>query len=145
MKIKWVRIEDGLLMEETDIDPAGRFHPDMHWEKCDADYIVDIKEWGWDGETFTLLSSSQTELTIEEKRQAMVLSNAEAKNRLIDAGMYLSVEQSILDSDNSVNALKIKNMWLNAQEFHRLNPVLIDLCTNTLGLNDQEIDALFTA
>ena len=30
----WARIEDNKVMEVTDIDPAGRFHPSLVWVAC---------------------------------------------------------------------------------------------------------------
>lgn len=27
----WARIENDIIVELTDIDPAGRFHPDLIW------------------------------------------------------------------------------------------------------------------
>ena len=32
--MKWARIENGTVMEITDIDPNGRFHPDLIWVEC---------------------------------------------------------------------------------------------------------------
>lgn len=39
---KWARIENGTVIEITDIDPNGRFHPDLIWEEC-ADGVAQ----GW--------------------------------------------------------------------------------------------------
>jgi hypothetical protein len=41
---KWLRIQDGVAFEETDVDPAGRFHPDLQWVpagKAQVGWIVD--------------------------------------------------------------------------------------------------------
>lgn len=32
---KWARIENNRVMEITDIDPEGRFHPSLIWVPCD--------------------------------------------------------------------------------------------------------------
>lgn len=32
---KWARIENDRVMETTDIDPSGRFHPSLVWVQCD--------------------------------------------------------------------------------------------------------------
>lgn len=34
---KWARIENGVVMETTDLDPAGRFHPSLVWVACADD------------------------------------------------------------------------------------------------------------
>lgn len=31
----WALIENGAVKEITDIDPEGRFHPDLEWIACD--------------------------------------------------------------------------------------------------------------
>ncbi|WAX22806.1 hypothetical protein MAJJADAN_00044 [Pseudomonas phage Amjad_SA] len=31
----WARIENGTVMELTDVDPSGRFHPSLTWVECD--------------------------------------------------------------------------------------------------------------
>lgn len=33
----WARIENNIVMELTDIDPAGRFHPSLIWVECPVD------------------------------------------------------------------------------------------------------------
>ena len=33
----WARLENNLVMELTDIDPEGRFHPSLVWVECPAD------------------------------------------------------------------------------------------------------------
>ncbi|MCK6815584.1 hypothetical protein [Enterobacter kobei] len=33
----WARIENTAVMEVTDIDPTGRFHPSLVWVECPAD------------------------------------------------------------------------------------------------------------
>ena len=46
----WARIENDIVAEVTDIDPAGRFHPSFVWVACSGDV-----QPGWltSGESFT--------------------------------------------------------------------------------------------
>lgn len=41
----WARLENNVVMELTDIDPEGRFHPSLIWVECPEDtqygYIYD--------------------------------------------------------------------------------------------------------
>lgn len=41
----WARLENNVVMELTDIDPEGRFHPSLVWVECQEDtqqgYIYD--------------------------------------------------------------------------------------------------------
>lgn len=46
---KWARIEDGKVMETTDLDPTGRFHPSLVWVSCDDS--VD-QHYTYNGSTF---------------------------------------------------------------------------------------------
>lgn len=46
----WARIEDGVVREVIDFDPAGKFHPSINWVKCPA--TVD-QHFTYDGSTFT--------------------------------------------------------------------------------------------
>lgn len=32
----WARLENGVVVETTDIDPEGRYHPDLKWRACSA-------------------------------------------------------------------------------------------------------------
>lgn len=44
----WCRIEESVVVEITDVDPANRFHPDLIWLECN-----DEVKCGWifvDGE-----------------------------------------------------------------------------------------------
>ncbi|WP_092454183.1 phage tail assembly chaperone [Pseudomonas sp. NFACC45] len=33
----WARIENGTVVETTDVDPTERFHPDLLWRACPED------------------------------------------------------------------------------------------------------------
>lgn len=45
----WARIEDNRVRELTAEDPAGRFHPSLHWQECDEGVAIgDL----WTGEGF---------------------------------------------------------------------------------------------
>ncbi|WP_179211989.1 hypothetical protein [Escherichia coli] len=45
----WARLENNVVMELTDIDPEGRFHPSLIWVECHADvqqgYIFNFGEF----------------------------------------------------------------------------------------------------
>ncbi|CAM3806735.1 hypothetical protein CCOS865_01834 [Pseudomonas reidholzensis] len=38
----WALIQDGLVLETTDVDPEGRYHPDLKWRHCS-----DLVRAGW--------------------------------------------------------------------------------------------------
>lgn len=49
MRIMWARIENNTVMELTDVNPEGRFHPSLIWVKCPTDvaqgYLYDGNEF----------------------------------------------------------------------------------------------------
>jgi hypothetical protein len=47
----WAHIVNGIVVELTDIDPAGRFHPDLVWVDCTATPSV-AQGWSYDGSAF---------------------------------------------------------------------------------------------
>jgi len=47
---KWARIDNQRVVEVTDIDPAGRFHPSFVWVSC-AEEVT--SGYAYDGSTFT--------------------------------------------------------------------------------------------
>lgn len=48
--MKWARIENSTVMEITDIDPVGRFHPSLIWVECPEEVG---QHWTYDGNTFS--------------------------------------------------------------------------------------------
>jgi hypothetical protein len=47
----WALIVDGAVREITDTDPAGRYHPSLHWQPCDGE----VREGDlWTGTAFAL-------------------------------------------------------------------------------------------
>jgi len=45
----WARIDNGAVVEITDIDPSGRFHPSLTWARCSS---AVAPGWTYDGQTF---------------------------------------------------------------------------------------------
>ncbi|KIR18960.1 hypothetical protein PFLU4_05390 [Pseudomonas fluorescens] len=37
----WALIQEGVVLETTDVDPTERFHPDLSWVACPADVKPD--------------------------------------------------------------------------------------------------------
>lgn len=58
----WARVEDGIVMEVTDIDPEGRFHPDLKWRPCPANVLP-----GWLFENGTFATKVET---VAERKEA---------------------------------------------------------------------------
>ncbi|WP_445571406.1 phage tail assembly chaperone [Pseudomonas sp. E102] len=45
----WALIQDSVVHEVTEVDPAGRFHPDLMWKPCGEEIS---HGWRYDGEAF---------------------------------------------------------------------------------------------
>lgn len=45
----WARIENGAVVETTDVDPTERFHPDLIWRECPEDVR---SGWAVEGDRF---------------------------------------------------------------------------------------------
>lgn len=45
----WALIQDSVVHEVTEVDPAGRFHPDLMWKPCNGDVRYG---WRYDGKAF---------------------------------------------------------------------------------------------
>ena len=56
MRIMWARIENNTVMELTDVNPEGRFHPSLIWVKCPTDVE---QGYLYDGEVFTKSESPE--------------------------------------------------------------------------------------
>lgn len=35
----WALVQDGVVLETTDVDPEGRYHPDLKWRTCDVQVL----------------------------------------------------------------------------------------------------------
>lgn len=79
------------------------------------------------------------EVPIEERRKAMVCSAFQAKAALLEARLLPTVEAAVANSSAFVELA-----WNEAVEFRRNSPTIAAL-QGTVGLTDEQIDALFIA
>ena len=108
----WALIVDGAVREITDTDPAGRYHPSLHWQPCDDE----VREGDrWTGAAFALpeqrdmpLPRSLPALAFRrrftpEERAAITL----AASRGLEAGD--ATLQVWLDDLNSATEVRLDN------------------------------------
>jgi hypothetical protein len=123
------------IIESEDIDK--RFHPDFIKSLMKVKNDVDVGMVNLDGK---FVDPSTIKPSIDEIRKTMNLSAADARIRLAKSGLLLRVIETInAMPDDSI--LKIK--WEYETTFKRLDPTLVDFCNETLGMDDEKIDALF--
>lgn len=80
-------------------------------------------------------------VSIEQQREAMVVSRFQAKAALSNAGMLATV-QALMDDPSTPEVYRLA--WQDALEFRRLSPTLTAM-NAVLGLTDEQIDDLFVA
>jgi hypothetical protein len=110
----WALVVDGIVREITDNDPAGRYHPSLHWQLCDGD----VREGDiWTGESYapppaadipmraTLSALAFRRRFTPEERAAITL----AASRALDSGD--ATLQVWLDDLNSAT-----DVWLDSPE-----------------------------
>ncbi len=103
----WARVENGRVAELTDIDPAGRFTPEIvnQFKQCSAGVRL-----GWliEGESFTPPAGQTPEATAAAKRKAI---NAERDRREAGGFDYLGKR---FDSDGEKSVPRILGAVVNA-------------------------------
>jgi hypothetical protein len=89
----WARVEAGTVREITEIDPAGRFHPDFVWVPCGAEVSVGD---GFDGEVFLPPPPPEIEATVEDYTRAVqahldAAAQARGYDSILSAASYAAV------------------------------------------------------
>jgi len=82
----WARIENGAVAEITAIDPAGRFHPSLHWEPCGVEVLPG---WTFDG---TILAAPAPILPTAAQLCAQIDAAADAARRAVAGDPLRAVE-----------------------------------------------------
>jgi len=81
-----------------------------------------------------------TGLTTEQRRAGMVISNAQARLKLIKLGLFDAIDKAILSMPRNE---PLYVLWEYGTNFHRTNEHLTAFCTDTLKMTAEDIDALF--
>jgi hypothetical protein len=95
----------------------------------------------YDGEKWLVWTPSPEPVqSIDEKRKTMVLRRDALKLKLIDKGLFNGVNYKIMELPDD---RKIKILWQDAPDFHRLDPILIEFLSSQMDFSDEQIDDLF--
>ena len=95
----------------------------------------------WDGEKWGMFTPMPPEPpTIEEMRAGMIIPKIKAMQNLKTVGK-LNLILDFMDKETRDSDIRI--LWDYSENFHRLDPTLIEFCTNKMGLDDEGIDNLF--
>lgn len=61
----WALVQDGVVLETTDVDPEGRYHPDLEWYGCIAQVLPG---WLYANGAFTKAVTPQGALQESERQ-----------------------------------------------------------------------------
>lgn len=128
----WARIENGVVVEITDVDPTGRFHPSLVWVGCGNEVEPG---WTYDGDKFAPPQP-------EKPKIPQQVTRAQGKAALITSGLWSDVESyvdSITDPTEKALALVALN---DTTHWQRTSPFLNSAAV-ALGLSDEDLDNLF--
>jgi hypothetical protein len=78
---KWARIIDDVVIEITDIDPEGRFHPDLVWEEISEEVE---QNWVRSGNSF-----------VAPVIAPVVPASYTAPHKIVDGEVVLLTEEEI--------------------------------------------------
>lgn len=133
---KWALVIDNEVVETTDINPSGRFHPDMPWRECDAEVSV-----GWKLESGCLVSPQNNVAEIVYVPRS--ITPRQARLALLQEGLLSAVESAISAMDGE-SGERAKISWEYAAEISR-DDQLLNGIAGELGLTPEQIDAMFIA
>lgn len=86
-----------------------------------------------------VLTPEELDRQLQEKRMSMVCTNYQARQALILAGLYNSVDLAMNDPNVDLSA---KVAWEYAGNFYRISPFVSSIAVS-LGLTDEQLDNLF--
>lgn len=130
----WARIEYGAVVEITDIDPEGRFHPSLEWVQLDGRKNVQL---GW---LYTDGEFSEPEPAPEPVPEQV--SRAQGKAALISSGLWQQVLDYVDDiTDPTEKALA--NVALHDTTHWRRDSPTTQSIADALQVSSEQMDELF--
>lgn len=130
----WARIENNVVAEVTDIDPAGRFHPSMIWVACTTDVQPN---WVYDGENFSPPAPLQEVVQVPHQ-----VSRAQGKAALIQAGLWQGVLDYVASIEDATQKA-IAEVALNDTTYWQRTSPFLNAAATALGLTQEQLDDLF--
>lgn len=128
----WARIEDNRVLEVTNSDPAGRFHPSIAWisvpNGTEAGMVKSGSNYVWPD---TGLSA-----------QVRVITRRQGRLALLQAGK-LDLVESALDAIADTTEKKAAQIEYEADTWELDNPFLQSMWSQLSG-TEQELNDLFT-
>lgn len=95
----------------------------------------------WTGKQWGIFKPEPViELTIEQRRAGMIISNAQARLKLIKLGLFDAIDKAILSMPRNA---PLYVLWEYSTNFYRTDEHLTAFCTDTLKMTAEDIDALF--
>lgn len=134
---KWALVVDGIVVEVTDIDPAGRFHPSLVWVECDGEV-----ETGWvceDGVFSAPVVASIGPVVPQE------ITAWQGLTVLNQSGLYDDVKAFVDAMPDDATGTQAKIDFYRAAVWKRDWAWLNSLAKDHFNLTDAQVDAMFIA
>lgn len=128
----WARIENGTVVELTDIDPTGRYHPSLEWTPCGEEVRPG---WVYDG-AFAPPSPAEPTLTVPSS-----ITMRQARLCLHRHGLLASVQPAI-DALPEPDRTAAQIEWDYSAAVER-NRGFVVMIGQSLGLTETQLDELF--
>ena len=136
--MRYARIENKIVVEiifSDDINNCYHLNFVKTLIECDQSVIVGME---YKGGVFGELKSF--EKPIDELRKGMIISNAQARLKLIKLGVFDVIDKTILSMPRNA---PLYVLWEYGTNFHRTDEHLTAFCIDTLKMTAEDIDALF--
>ena len=136
--MRYARIENELVVEIIINDNINNcYHPDFVKTLIECGKSVTAGMEYKDG-VFTI--AKPAEPAIEQQRTMMVMSNAQARLKLIKLGLFDAIDKTILSMPRNA---PLYVLWEYGTNFYRTDEHLTAFCIDTLKMTAKDIDALF--
>lgn len=131
----WALIEDSKVIEITNLDPAGRFHPSLVWLACTPEVAVG---WNFGNGRFT---------PPEEEKIITPLSCSPAQGLVALFALQRITEEDVLEAigqiADPVQQYTARIGYQRATSWERTSPTMQTMA-QLLQLSESDLDELFT-
>ena len=136
--MKYAKIENALVSEIIFSDDISNcYHPDFVKTLIECDKSVTV---GMEYKNGIFGELKSLEKSIDELRKDMIISNAQARLKLIKLGLFDAIDKAILSMPRNA---PLYVLWEYGTNFHRTDEHLTAFCIDTLKMTAEDIDALF--
>lgn len=134
---KWALIVDGEVVELTDINPTGRFHPSLEWVECGENVG---QGWVYDCGNFSAPVVEQVVSIVPQEITAW-----QGSTILNQSGLYNDVKAFVDAMPDDATGTQAKIDFYRAAVWKRDWGWLNSVAKGAFGMTDAQIDEMFIA